>query len=69
MDAAEYEVLAFGAKMIRRRGQPQVEHMTVTEPARLNGHSTTVRSLRAGARVSELQHRPGIDEIPHQRTG
>ena len=27
-----YDVLAFGAKIIRRRGQPQVEQMTVTEP-------------------------------------
>ena len=27
-----YEVLAFGAKIVRRRGQPQVEQMTVTEP-------------------------------------
>jgi hypothetical protein len=27
-----YEVLAFGAKIVRRRGQPMVEQMTVTEP-------------------------------------
>jgi hypothetical protein len=27
-----YDVLAFGAKIVRRRGQPQVEQMTVTEP-------------------------------------
>ena len=27
-----YDVLAFGAKIARRRGQPQVEQMTVTEP-------------------------------------
>jgi hypothetical protein len=29
---SNYEVLAFGAKIVRRRGQPQVEQMTVTEP-------------------------------------
>jgi hypothetical protein len=27
-----YDVLAFGAKIVRRKGQPQVEQMTVTEP-------------------------------------
>jgi hypothetical protein len=31
-----YEVLAFGAKIVRRRGQPQVEQMTVTEPVQGN---------------------------------
>jgi hypothetical protein len=31
-----YEVLAFGAKITRRRGQPQVEQMTVTEPIESN---------------------------------
>jgi hypothetical protein len=31
-----YEVLAFGAKIVRRRGQPQVEQMTVTEPVEGN---------------------------------
>ena len=29
---SEYEVLAFGAKITRRRGQPTVERLTVTEP-------------------------------------
>ena len=29
---SSYDVLAFGAKIIRRRGQAQVEQMTVTEP-------------------------------------
>src|SRR5207237_7886929 len=28
-----YDVLAFGAKIVRRRGHPQVEQTTVTEPA------------------------------------
>jgi hypothetical protein len=31
-----YDVLAFGAKIVRRRGQPQVEQMTVTEPVESN---------------------------------
>ena len=29
---SSYEVLAFGTKIVRRRGQPLVEQMTVTEP-------------------------------------
>jgi hypothetical protein len=33
---SSYEVLAFGAKIVRRRGQPQVEQMTVTEPVEGN---------------------------------
>src|SRR6185295_8251837 len=33
---SSYDVLAFGAKIIRRRGQPQVEQMTVTEPIESN---------------------------------
>jgi hypothetical protein len=28
----EYELLAFGAKVARRKGWPQVEHVTLTEP-------------------------------------
>jgi hypothetical protein len=28
----EYELLAFGAKIVRRRGSPQVEQVTMTEP-------------------------------------
>ena len=28
----EYELLAFGAKIARRKGWPQVEHVTLTEP-------------------------------------
>jgi hypothetical protein len=31
-----YDVLAFGAKIVRRRGQAQVEQMTVTEPIESN---------------------------------
>ena len=31
-----YDVLAFGAKIVRRRGQPQIEQMTVTEPIESN---------------------------------
>jgi hypothetical protein len=29
---SEYDVLAFGAKIARRRGQPQIEQLTLTEP-------------------------------------
>jgi len=36
---SSYDVLAFGAKIVRRRGQPQVEQMTVTEPIE---HDTAV---------------------------
>jgi hypothetical protein len=33
---SKYEVLAFGAKIVRRRGQPPIEQMTVTEPIEHN---------------------------------
>jgi hypothetical protein len=33
---SSYDVLAFGAKIVRRRGQPQIEQMTVTEPIESN---------------------------------
>jgi sensor domain DACNV-containing protein len=33
---SSYDVLAFGAKIVRRRGQAQVEQMTVTEPVESN---------------------------------
>jgi hypothetical protein len=33
---SSYEVLAFGTKIVRRRGQPLVEQMTVTEPVEGN---------------------------------
>ena len=29
---ADYDLLAFGAKIARRKGWPQVEHVTMTEP-------------------------------------
>jgi hypothetical protein len=29
---ADYEVLAFGAKIVRKKGSPQIEQVTVTEP-------------------------------------
>jgi hypothetical protein len=29
---ADYEVLAFGAKIVRRKGSPQIEQVTVTQP-------------------------------------
>ncbi len=33
---SSYDILAFGAKILRRRGQPVVEQMTVTEPVEGN---------------------------------
>jgi len=33
---SNFEVLAFGAKIVRRRGQPPIEQMTVTEPIESN---------------------------------
>ena len=33
---SRYDVLAFGAKIVRRRGQAQIEQMTVTEPVESN---------------------------------
>jgi hypothetical protein len=30
--SSDYELLGFGAKIVRRRGSPQVEQVTVTEP-------------------------------------
>ena len=29
---ADYEVLAFGAKIVRKKGSPQIEQVTVTQP-------------------------------------
>ena len=37
---ADYDLLAFGAKIARRKGWPQVEHVTMTEP--IEGGTATV---------------------------
>ena len=43
----EYELLAFGAKIARRKGSPQVEQVTVTEPIEGNV-ALTVHSTQLG---------------------
>jgi hypothetical protein len=42
-----YELLAFGAKIARRRGSPQVETVTVTEPV-VGGEARTVTPAQLG---------------------
>jgi len=42
-----YELLAFGAKIARRRGSPPVEQVTVTEPIE-GGHAATVHPSELG---------------------
>jgi len=44
---SDYDVLAFGAKIVRRRGAPQVEQVTVTEPI-LGGTASIVEPVRLG---------------------
>jgi hypothetical protein len=43
----EFELLAFGAKIVRRKGSPQVEQVTVTEPIEGNV-ATTVHPTQLG---------------------
>ena len=43
----EYELLAFGAKITRRKGSPMVEHVAVTEPIE-GGEPTVVASTEFG---------------------
>jgi hypothetical protein len=43
----QYELLAFGAKIARRRGSPQVEMVTVTEPV-VGGEARTVTPAQLG---------------------
>jgi hypothetical protein len=42
-----YELLAFGAKIARRRGSPQVEQVTVTEPV-VGGEARTMTPAQLG---------------------
>jgi len=46
----QYEVLAFGAKITRRRGRPSVEHVTVTEPIEGTAMTTMSPSQLGGTR-------------------
>lgn len=45
-----YEVLAFGAKITRRKGSPQVEHINVTEPVEGSSPIRTTPSHLGGTR-------------------
>ncbi|HTI41591.1 MAG TPA: hypothetical protein VL693_07175 [Vicinamibacterales bacterium] len=47
---SNYDVLAFGAKIVRRRGQPPIEQMTVTEPIELNSPMVINPSTFGGTR-------------------
>jgi hypothetical protein len=46
----EYDLLAFGAKIARRKGSPQVEHVTVTEPIEGNVAMTMHPTQLGGTR-------------------
>jgi hypothetical protein len=46
----EYELLAFGAKIVRRKGSPQVEQVTVTEPIEGNVAITVHPTQLGGTR-------------------
>jgi hypothetical protein len=46
----DYDVLAFGAKIVRRKGSPQVEQVTVTEPIRGGSPTSQHPSQLGGTR-------------------
>jgi len=48
--ANQYELLAFGAKIARRKGSPQVEQVTVTEPIEGNVAATVHPTQLGGTR-------------------
>jgi hypothetical protein len=48
-----YEVLAFGAKIARRKGSPQVEQVTMTEPIK-GGRGVALRIRAAGRHAASL---------------
>ncbi len=56
-----YEVLAFGAKIMRRRGSPQVEQVNVTEPV----EGSVADSRDAGATG---RHAPPVGGAVHPRS-
>ena len=47
---SEYDLLAFGAKIVRRKGSPQVEQVTVTEPVEGNAALTVHPTQLGGTR-------------------
>jgi len=46
----QYELLAFGAKIARRKGSPQIEQVTVTEPVEGNVALTVHPTQLGGTR-------------------
>jgi hypothetical protein len=46
----EYELVAFGAKIARRKGSPQVEQVTVTEPVEGDAPQTLHPTQLGGTR-------------------
>jgi len=59
-----YELLAFGAKIARRRGSPQVELVTVTEPV-VGGEARTVTPAQLGG----TRHLSAAQFVHDQRDG
>ena len=59
---AEYDLLAFGAKIARRKGWPQVEHVTMTEP--IEGG---VAALMDPAQLGGTRHLSAAQFVQDQR--
>ena len=60
----EYDLLAFGAKIARRKGWPQVEHVTMTEP--IEGGSAEVMDP---AQLGGTRHLSAAQFVQDQRDG
>jgi hypothetical protein len=58
----QYEVLAFGAKIARRKGSPQVEQVTMTEPIQ-GGSATLVLPTQLGG----TRHLSAVQFVHDQR--
>jgi hypothetical protein len=61
---AEYDLLAFGAKIARRKGWPQVEHVTMTEP--IEGGTA---ALTDPAQLGGTRHLSAAQFVQDQRDG
>jgi len=59
---AEYDLLAFGAKIARRKGWPQVEHVTMTEPV-----EGGVAALMDPAQLGGTRHLSAAQFVQDQR--
>ena len=60
--SAEYDVLAFGAKIARRKGSPQIEQVTTTEPV-----EGTVASILDPAQLGGTRHLSAAQFVHDQR--